>query len=211
MSDKQRNAHRPNKARPDTSIDKESLSAQGAEDPRQKMRSALLEYARHLAKDVDPPKTRADVYDVMTLISLCKQAFDSDKMLASLQPELLPLLKEKLLPSVKYRERDKPTSALAHLSDHPLWYQEMVSLGYADEVSAPNKFKKYDDFIKAIKAIDDGHWTFQYEQIYAITGQNYEFTVNFQEDAHREIYLRLCEKYRRRQEELSREYRHYDD
>ena len=207
MNDKQPDAHSPEEARPDTSIVNENISAQDAEAYRQKIRSALPNYAEHLARDVDPPKTRAHMSDVITLISLCKQAFGSDEMLTSLEPQLLPLLKERLLPSLRRRERDTPARALANLSDHPLWHQEMVSLGYADEVSEPNKFREYDDFIKALKAIDDGFWSFQCRQFHEMSGRNFDFTFNFKEDAHCEMYNRLCERYKL----LLSESGHYDD
>jgi hypothetical protein len=127
-------------------------------------------------------------------------------MLAELTPELLPLITERLLPAVAHRQRGPAVLALAHLSDNLLWHQKMVMLGYADEVSGPATFIKYEDFIKAVYSIDAGRWNFNPYELRELSGRNYSFTINFECAQDKETYLRLCERARRFFEEWKREY-----
>jgi len=170
------------------------------------MRDAVLPYARHLAEGANAAKQRIEVSDLLTVLSICKQAFTAEEMLEQLSPKLLALITEQLLPAVAYRKRGPAITALAHLSDHPLWYQKMVMLGFADEVSGPNRFKKYEDFINAIYAIDEGRWPFDAFYLHELTAQNVAFTSNFKCEADKQVYLRLCERYKKFFEDFERKY-----
>lgn len=169
------------------------------EQYRQKLRGALPRYVQSLvdklAQSDNPPKTTND--DLLTVLSICKQVFGPDEMLTALSPELLPIIKEKLLPAVKPRERGPAITALAHLSDKPLWHQEMVRCGYADEVTERYQFTKYQDFIKAIHAIDQGQWTFYPYEFRELCGRNFSFTTNFECLEDELAFGRVCERVER--------------
>jgi len=206
MSDEFLKPHTPNQTGSGEEASTELGATQEGHDARQNMRKALLPYARSLADHADPPKQRIDCNDLLTLLSICKQAYTAEEMLAELTPELLPLITERLLPAVAPRERKPAVLALAHLSDHPLWHQKMVMLGYADEVSGPATFIKYEDFIKAVYSINEGRWTFNPYELRELSGRNFSFTTNFDCAQAEEAYLHLCERARLFFEEWKRKY-----
>jgi hypothetical protein len=200
MVDDRIKKHRPDDSPPALDLGSRPLASTNEEDSRQRQRDVVLLYAQHLVKDYEEKGTlSAD--DLTTLLRVCKQRLAGGPMLRALKPEVLPIIVDHLLPALPKKDRDTMELALAKLSDDPLWQQAMVNLGYACEVCAPNTFREYEDFIEALRAIDEGRWHFDPEQIRRLSGANLEFTEKVNADIHhQELYHRISSRYYQIQE-----------
>lgn len=160
----------------------------------QKIAHSIFPYMEHLQREA-LTNHRLDVADVLTLVSLCRQAYSPHTMHEDVRG-ILPTIAELLVRRIHLtREREQVHKALADLSPHISWLQPMVKYGFAyKDVSGPNQFLTYESFEKACRAIVSGQWEVDPEQMHHMAGVNRGFLDEL-ETFERYIHARFCELY----------------
>jgi len=140
----------------------------------EKLAAAIVPYMEHLVSAADQTN-HVHASDMLTLVSLCRQAYSRDTMHEDLRG-VLPTLADLISKIYSAAEREVVNTALTKLSTHMSWLQLMVKYGFAhQEVSGPNQFHTYESFANACRALVSGRWQVDFEQIHRMALANLDF------------------------------------